>query len=108
MTVKTLDNKGRWRSLAVAFRMSPEENADLDRRVKLSGLTKQEYFLRRISERDVVVQGSSRVYKALRNQMKEMLKELRRLETAGGVNDEFLTVLRLVTETVDGMGKECE
>jgi len=37
---KTVDAKGRWRSLAVAFRMSPEENADLDIRVKLLGLTK--------------------------------------------------------------------
>jgi hypothetical protein len=83
--------------------MSPEENADLDTRVKLSGLTKQDYFLRRIAERDVVVQGSPRVYKALRNQMGEILLELRRLETAGEAGDEFLAVLRLVTETVKEM-----
>jgi hypothetical protein len=106
MTVKSLDTKGRWRSLAVAFRMSPEENADLDMRTKLSGLTKQEYFLRRISERDIVVQGSPRVYKALRNQMVDILVELRRLEAAGDANDEFLAILRLVTETVDGMKNE--
>jgi hypothetical protein len=83
--------------------MSPEENADLDIRVKLSGLTKQEYFLRRISERDVVVQGSPRVHKALRNQMEEIHTELRRLEAAGTASDEFLATLRLVTKTVDGM-----
>lgn len=100
---KSVDAKGRWRSLAVAFRMSPEENADLDIRVKLSGLTKQEYFLRRISERDVVVQGNPRVHKALRNQMIEILAELERLEAAGDASDEFLAVLRLVVETVDGM-----
>ena len=103
MTEKSLDAKGRWRSLAVAFRMSPEENADLDARVKLSGLTKQEYFLRRISERDVIVQGSPRTYKALRNQMIEILKELRRLETAGDADGDFLSVLSLVAETVKEM-----
>ena len=102
---RTLDKKGRWRSLAVAFRMSPEENADLDLRVKLSGLTKQEYFIRRITERDVIVQGSPRVYKALRDQMTEILMELNRLEPAGGVSDEFLSILRLVSETVKGMGE---
>jgi hypothetical protein len=101
---RTLDKKGRWRNLAVAFRMSPEENADLNARVRLSGLTKQEYFIRRIEDRDVVVQGSSpRVYKALRNQMEEILVELRRLETASGADDEFLSILRLVAETVNSM-----
>jgi len=104
---KSVDAKGRWRSLAVAFRMSPEENADLDIRVKLSGLTKQEYFLRRISEREVVVQGgSTRVYKALRNQMADILHELKQLEASGGVNDELLATLRLVAETVGGMKDE--
>jgi len=103
MTERSLDAKGRWRSLAVAFRMSPEENADLDARVKLSGLTKQEYFLRRISERDVIVQGSPRTYKALRNQMIEILTELRRLETAGDADGDFLSVLSLVAETVKEM-----
>lgn len=106
MTVKSLDNRGRWRSLAVAFRMSPEENAELDRRVRLSGLTKQEYFLRRVLERDIIVQGSPRVYKALRNEMAEILAELRRLESMGGASDEFLATLRLVTETVAGMNGE--
>ncbi|MCL1798180.1 MAG: hypothetical protein FWG23_00330 [Eggerthellaceae bacterium] len=102
--LKSIDAKGRWRSLAVAFRMSPEENADLDVRVRLSGLTKQEYFLRRISEREVVVQGSSpRVYKALRNQIADILQEMKRLETAGDADDEFLAILRLVAETVNGM-----
>ena len=104
--LRTLDTKGRWRSLAVAFRMSPEENADLDRRVKLSGLTKQEYFIRRISERDIVVQGSPRVYKALRDQMTEILMELNRLEYAGGATDELLETLELVAETVRGMGED--
>jgi len=103
---RSVDAKGRWRSLAVAFRMSPEENAELDARVRLSGLTKQEYFLRRIAEREVVVQGSPRVYKALRNQMEEILTELRRLESAGGVDDEFLSLFRLVIETVNGMREE--
>jgi predicted DNA-binding protein len=62
MSERSLDSKGRWRSLAVAFRMSPEENEELNVRVKLSGLTKQEYFLRRIFEREVVVHGNPRVY----------------------------------------------
>ena len=106
MSLKTLDEKGRWRSLAVAFRMSPEENDDLNTRVKLSGLTKQDYIIRRLSERDVVVQGNPRVFKALRNQLTEIHAELSRLERVGDMNDDFLSVLRLVAEMVNRMGEE--
>ena len=90
----------------VAFRMSPEENADLNTRVKLSGLTKQDYIIRRLAERDVVVQGNPRVYKALRNQMVQIFEELRRIENAGGADEEFRSLLRLVTDTVNEMKEE--
>ena len=103
MSAKVYDGKGRWRSLAVAFRMSPEENADLDRRVALSGLTKQDYFLRRIQERDVVVNGNPRVFKALRNQLSSVLDELQRLETVSGENDELLDLIQYIAQILDGM-----
>lgn len=46
----------------------------------LSGLTKQDYIIRRLQCRDVVVQGNPRVFKALRNQMEDIYEELKRLE----------------------------
>ena len=103
MSAKVYDGKGRRRKLAVAFRMSPEENADLDRRVALSGLTKQDYFLRRIQERDVVVNGNPRVFKALRNQLASVLDELQRLEAVSGENDELLDLIQYIAQILDGM-----
>ena len=35
MSEKNRDNKNRWRNVTIAFRMSPEENEELDLRVKL-------------------------------------------------------------------------
>ena len=107
MSAKVLDTQGRWRSHTIAFRISPEENDDLNRRVKLSGLTKQDYLIRRIQCRDVVVQGNPRVHKALRNQMAEILSELKRIESARQIDDDFLSLIWLVTETVSGL-KEME
>ena len=40
MSEKNRDNKNRWRNVTIAFRMSPEENAELDLRVKLCGYQK--------------------------------------------------------------------
>ena len=55
MSLKSLDAHGRWRSVTVAFRVSPEEDQQLERLVQLTGLTKQDYIISRLFERDVVV-----------------------------------------------------
>lgn len=62
MSAKCLDQQGRWRNKVVAFRMSPEEDELLETAVRLSGLTKQEYIIRRLQEKEVVVTGNPRVY----------------------------------------------
>ena len=100
---KKLDAKGRWRNKTTSFMMSPEEREDLDTRVKLSGLTKQEYMVRRLLERDVVVQPNTRVFKALRNQMTEILTELKRIENGANVDDELLETIKTVAETYNGL-----
>ena len=58
----------------MAFRVSAEEDLQLETLVKLTGLTKQDYIIRRLLERDVVVQGNPKVYKALRDQLSAVLK----------------------------------
>lgn len=103
---KTLDAKGRWRGLTVAFRMSPEENEDLNTRVRLSGLTKQKYLINRALCRSIVVVGNPRVYKALRDQMAAIYGELQRLEQSGDADEAFYQTLRLVAETLDGFKED--
>ena len=58
MSAKNVDRHNRFRNITVGFRVSPEEQAELNRAVALSGLSKQEYCYRRCMERDVVVQGN--------------------------------------------------
>ena len=107
MSHKSLDKQGRWRSHTIAFRISAEENADLNRRVKLSGLTKQDYIIRRIQERDVIVQGNPRVHKALRNHLIEVLEELQRIESGGQIDNDLMDMIRLINATMDGLKGEC-
>ena len=106
MSAKNLDNYNRWRNRQVAFRLSPEEADLLDTYVRLSGLTKQDYITRRLLNRDIVVQGNPRVYKALRDQLAAVLGELRRMEAGCGVDDELLATIRLITVTLDGMKED--
>ena len=106
MSAKNLDNHNRWRNRQVAFRLSPEEADLLDTYVRLSGLTKQDYITRRLTCKDVVVQGNPRVYKALRDQLAAVLDELRRIEAGGSVNDELLDVIEMIAAIMDGMKEE--
>ena len=64
------------------------------------------YITRRLLDRAVVVQGNPRVYKALRDQLAAVLGELRRMEAGGGVDDELLATIRLITVTLDGMRED--
>ena len=106
MSLKVNDGQGRWRNKTVAFRISPEEDAQLETAVALSGLTKQDYIIRRLQYREVVVQGNPRVYKALRNQLAAVLEELQRIAVGDTVSDDLLDTIRLIAVTMDGMLSE--
>ena len=84
MSAKNLDSKGRFRSRTIGFR---------------------DYIVKRLLCRDVIVQGNPRVYKALKNQLAEVLSELQRIENSS-VSDELLETIRLINTTLNGMKGE--
>lgn len=108
MSLKNRDEHNRWRNKTVAFRVSPKEDAQIERYVQLSGLTKQDYITQRLTHKDVMVQGNPRVFKALRSQFAEVLLELQRIETGGAVNDELLDLIEMIADILGGMKEESE
>ena len=106
MSLKNRDEHNRWRNKTVAFRVSPEEDKQIETYVLLSGLTKQDYITRRLTHRDIVVQGNPRVFKALRNQLADVLSELQRIEAGGEVNDELLDVIEMIADILGGLKGE--
>ena len=108
MSLKNRDKHNRWRNITVGFRVSTEENELLNKAVALSGLPKQEYCYRKCMNRDVIVQGNPRVFKALRNQLVDVLAELQRIETVGEVNDELLDLIEMIADILGGLKEESE
>lgn len=108
MSAKNRDGQGRWRNLTIAFRVSVEENEDLNMRVRLSGLTKQEYICRRCLERDVVVLGNPRVYKALKREMQQLKDELSRLVSTDQISEEQWSRLDMVSTIFNGLDSKKE
>lgn len=101
MTAKVYDSKNRWRNLIVAFRVSPEESAAINRMVGLSGMTKQEYLISRVLCKDITVLPNPRVYKHLRTIMQDILKRLEELKLAP--DDELQETIRIVAGALDNM-----
>ena len=105
MSARNDDKHNRFRCITVGFRVSPEEHEHINKAVAMSGLSKQEYCYRRCLERDIVVQGNPRVYKALKDQLAEVLVELKRIEAGASIDDELLENINLITRTLDGFNK---
>ena len=103
MSAKSLDTHGRWRSLTIAFRISPEDNEQLNRLAQLSGLTKQEYITQRLLCRDVIIQGNPRVYKALRESMIAIQTELERIAAGESIPDDILELMQYIAQIMEGM-----
>ncbi|MCD8198105.1 MAG: hypothetical protein LUE24_13245 [Lachnospiraceae bacterium] len=106
MSARSLDRQGRWRNKVVAFRVSPEEDEQIETAVRLSGLTKQDYIIRRLQEQEVVVIGNPRVYKALKNELAKVLEELQRISDSSDINPDLLNTIELITCTMQGMKDE--
>ena len=102
MSAKVLDTKGRFRGKIVSFRCSEEENAALDVAVQLSGLTKQDYIISRVLQRDIVVQPNPRVYKALKDRLELVFTELKKNEEVA-INSDLLETINLIAVTLNGI-----
>ena len=71
-------------------------------------MTKQEYIINRLLNREVVVQGNPKVYKALRNALGTVIFELRRIENGEKIDEDLLTLIDQIANILNEMKGECE
>ena len=105
MSAKSLDKKGRWRSKTIAFRLSPEENDLLNKMVKLSGLTKQEYIASNMFNQTIVINGNPRVFIELKKQLESICEELKRIKESPELDFEFIQYSKYVFDLLERMSE---
>jgi len=96
--------KNRTRYRTIAFRMSDGERHELENRIALSGLQKQDYLIRSVLHQKIVVIGNQIQFEKLNTQLDEIVTELRRIEQAGAVHDDLLAPIRTAAEIINGFG----
>ncbi len=105
MSKKNVDQKGRWRSKTIAFRVSPEENEQINRYVEISGLTKQEFLISNMLNKKINVVGNPKVHIALKKHMEAIFVELRRINDCSEIDDEFKDFMKYVLKIYERMEK---
>ena len=98
MSEKRLDAKNRWRNVVVAFRMSPEEAQELNVKVSLSGLSKQDYIIQCLLKHEIRVVGGMKVAKKVQVHLDTILEELQTLDEADRDVEVLLVPLKHVLD----------
>lgn len=102
MSEKNLDNKNRFRNRVVAFRMSEPEREALEKRWKLLGYrTKQDYLIDAVLVNQVNAVGNAEMMYQFRQVLTDILQELQRLSSAGEIDEELLTTVKMMLEIVE-------
>lgn len=99
---KKKNEKNRYRNVIVNFRMSPEERAELDKRVLFSGMSKQRYMIQSSLYQKIVVVGKDNIMDEVKKELYQIKEELQRISKVDEVDIEKLAPLRTIIEMVQG------
>ena len=106
MRAKAPDGAGRVRPVTIGFRVTREQNAEIDELVAITGMTKQDYIVSRLTERSVIVKPNARVQQALARRMDRVYAELRRIGRAGDMPANLRASIATIAEAFAALGHE--
>ena len=107
MSAKNNDAKGRHRSEIIAFRCSPEERAEIDKRWKLCGYsTKQDYELDSVLHSSITAKGNPMMLVNFRKELSAIILELRRIDDASEIDEELFTPINTMLEILEAFEEE--
>lgn len=103
MSAKNIDKRGRHRNVTIAFRVSPEENKQINDYVSVTGLTKQEYLTKNMLHHTIEIRATPKVYKALKEILNQIYSELKRIENSSSFDEEYLEFMKYIFEIMKGL-----
>lgn len=97
---KKKDEHCRKRDIIVNFRMSSKEREELDNRIKLSGMVKQDYMIKSALYQKICVVGNPRVFDEIKIQLEEIQEHMKKAKSWDDVNEVKLVTLKTIAEIV--------
>ena len=103
---KMQEEKKRKRSVIVNFRVTPEEKKLLDNRIEISGMQRQDYFIKSCLYQKIITYGNIRTFDVMRKKAVEINKHLSSVSKSEELDFEVLESLRMILEMLDGLEEE--
>ena len=100
---KKKDERRRKRNVIVNFRMSPEERAELEQRIMVSGKSKQDYMIQSSLEHKIEVIANRKMIVNIQNRMDVIEAELKRVTSVDALDMEKLAGLEMTVLCVKSM-----
>lgn len=91
-------NEARERPITVAFRVSPELNEKINLIVGISGMTKQDYIVSKLLDYDMQIAPSPQMYRMLREEMREVTKQLNRIRKGEDPSEHLLDICDILAD----------
>lgn len=106
MSQRNNDLQKRFRCYTKAFRVSPEENEMINRKIALSGMTKQDYIVECLLHHNVTVHGNPYVYRSLKKELEHFIEVISKINSLNEICLDELEVLEYALMLVTSMKKE--
>lgn len=93
----------RKRSKTIAFRVTPEVDEQINLIVAASGMTKQDYIESKLLDMEVTIVPSTYTYAALRDEMREVCKQLNRVRSGCEPSERLLSIIDRLSDIFLGL-----
>lgn len=100
---KKKNEHNRNRNVIVNFRMSLQEKAMLDNRIKLSGLQKQDYFISSVLNQKIVTVGNIKVFEEIWKCLYDIRENLVNSNTF--LDEIKISSIKTICEIISGIGE---
>ncbi len=94
------NEKNRKRNVILNFRVTPEEKELIEARIRLSGLSKETFFIESCMYQKIFVKGNIKTFDAIRKSLDSIMDKISNMdypkEEVGQALLEFRTILELI------------
>lgn len=102
------ENWIRERNVILNFRVTEEEKRKIEKRIRLSGLSKQDFFIASCLYQNINVVGNVKTFNAIQQEMLSIEKHLRSIATLDELELDKIESIRTIFEILDSYYRRIE